>query len=107
RTLGARACFELAPGDLSVAGCAALADNHLTARGYGVTQPGRAATDVGSAWLGARVQLALGEHAAVQFDAGPSYILGDANFVLQGGVGEVHRITHFDAAGSLKLAWRF
>ena len=82
RTFGARVCFELAPGELSFAGCGALADNHLTARGYGVSQPERAATDVGSVWLGPRAQLALAEHAAIQFDAGPSYILGHANFVL-------------------------
>jgi hypothetical protein len=111
RTFGARACLELAPGDLSFAGCGALADNHLSASGYGVMQPDRKATDVGSVWLGARAQLALGEHAALQLDAGPSYVLGDANFVLAGTtvgeVREVHRVTRFDAAGSLKFAWRF
>jgi hypothetical protein len=110
RTFGARACFELAPGDLSFAGCGALADNHLSATGYGVMQPDRKATDVGSVWLGARAQLALGEHAALQLEAGPSYILGHAKFVLAEMPGtdvEVHRVTLFDAAGSLKFAWRF
>jgi hypothetical protein len=106
RSFGARACYEVAPGALSFAGCGALSDNHIAARGYGVTQPGSAATDIGALWLGARFQLALGRHAALVLDVGPDYIFGGANFVLTR-IGAVYKVTRFDAAGSLKLAWRF
>ncbi len=105
-SLGARACFGLLPGRVSIAGCAAFSENRVRARGYGVSQPGSATTHIGAASLGVRVQLALGSHASLRLDAGPGLLLGDANFVLAG-IGAVYRVTRFDAGGSLKLAWHF
>ncbi len=106
RGAGARACYVLAPGTVSFAGCAGGSVNHLAARGYGVTEPGHAATDIGALSLSVRMAVAIGTHASLRLDAGPSYILGDAKFVLAS-IGEVYRATRFDGAGSLKLAWQF
>ena len=109
RSLGARACFELAPGTLSFAACGGASTNHLSARGYGVSNPGSSSTNLGAVALSVRVALALGSHASLRLDAGPSYILGQAKFVLadDADTREVYGATLFDAAGSLKLAWRF
>jgi len=106
RTFGARACAVLAPGDLNFAACLDGSLNQLSARGFGVSEPSTARTNVGGVGLAVRTELRLGEHAGLRLDAGPTYMLGDANFVLAG-VGAVYRITRFDAGGSLKFAWRF
>ncbi len=110
RSFGARACAALAPGDLSFAACAGASTNHLAARGYGIEFPAEQATDVGALSLGVRVELRLGSHAALRLDAGPSYVLGKASFVLTPASGtalKVYDVTSFDARGSLKLAWYF
>lgn len=112
RSFGARGCVVLAPGDVSFAACAGGSTNHITAKGYGVEFPGEKATDVGALSLGVRVEFHLGKHAAVRLDAGPSYVLGKASFVLTPGGANaaplsVYDVTSFDARGSLKLAWAF
>ncbi len=110
RSFGVRGCAVLAPGDLSFAACAGGSTNHITADGYGVEFPGEQATDVGALSLGVRVEVHLGEHAALRLDAGPSYVLGSASFVLTPANGtplKVYDVTSFDARGSLKLAWSF
>jgi hypothetical protein len=113
RSFGARSCAVLAPGDLSFAACFGASLNHVAATGYGVTSPGTRAVEVGALSLAVRVELHFSSHASLRLDAGPSYMLGDANFVLQNSTdpamvpATVYQITSFDAGGSLKLAWRF
>jgi hypothetical protein len=110
---GARACALLAPGDLSFAACLGGAAHHVAARGYGVEEPSSESTNVGALSLAVRVELSLSHHASLRLDAGPSYLLGKANFVLSNSANgvstsnPVYEATPLDAGGSLKLAWRF
>lgn len=113
RSFGARGCAVLAPGDLSFAACAGGSVNHVAAQGYGVIFPSTQETNVGALSLAVRMELRFSAHAALRLDAGPSYMLGHANFVLNTNPAasdsktRVYQITSFDAGGSLKLAWRF
>jgi hypothetical protein len=110
---GARACVLLAPGALSFAACLGGAAHHVAARGYGIQEPSTESTNVGALSLAVRVELNLSHHASLRLDAGPSYLLGSASFVLSNTAsGEttrtpVYEVTPLDAGGSLKLAWRF
>ncbi|HTA92354.1 MAG TPA: hypothetical protein VK745_22405, partial [Polyangiaceae bacterium] len=119
RSFGARGCAVLAPGDLSFAACVGGSVNHLAAQGYGVTFPSNNETNVGAVSLAVRVELRFSAHTSLRLDAGPSYMLGQARFVLNTNPSAdttctlgrectpVYQITSFDAGGSLKLAWRF
>jgi len=106
RSLGARGCYLLAPGELSFSGCAALTLKSLGSARLRRFATGRARQDVGSIALSSPFRARAGHTRGVAARRRPSYVLGDAKFVLQG-IGEVYRVTRFDGAGSLKLAWRF
>ena len=56
----------------------------MAARAYGVDNLSSASTNVGSVSLAVRVELHFSSRASLRLDAGPNYMLGDANFVLTG-----------------------
>jgi len=78
----------------------------VQAEGYGVTAPGSATALLGSAALGPRVDLPLGEGLRISLAVEATHTFSEANFRLDN-VGNVHRTPRWGGSARVHVAWLF
>jgi hypothetical protein len=103
---GLRVCARVVPRAPEIFGCAAGFLDRVQAEGYGVTVPGSATALLGTAALGPRVDLPLGEGLRISLAAEATHTFSEANFRLDN-VGNVHRTPRWGGSARLHVAWLF
>jgi len=107
-TAAPAACLRGRPGDgrLRLDGCAVLEATHLRARGFGMSDPGRAAATWGALEAEAGVAIRLAGRATLRGAVGVSRPLVRPRFAIEH-VGELHRPARFGAGGGLAVELGF
>jgi hypothetical protein len=105
-TGGLHVCARIVARAPEFFACAAGLLDSVRAEGYGVTTPGSATALLGTATIGPRVDLPLGDSLRLSLAADAAYTFGEANFRLDN-IGSVHRTPHWGASAHLHLIWLF
>jgi hypothetical protein len=104
--VGLRVCARLGPHPPEIFACAAGLLDRVQGEGYGVTAPGSATALIGSAGLGPRVDVPLGDSLRLGLAAEATYAFSEANFRLDN-VGSVHRTPRWGGSVRVHVAWLF
>jgi hypothetical protein len=100
----ARLCPALLHGTVELFGCGAVSFDRLSAQGFGVTDPGSAATNLVTVALGPSFDFLLTRSYRLTFALDASYTPGPASFVLNN-VGHVHSVARFGGSARLQFAF--
>lgn len=101
-----RVCARFVPRSPEVFACAASFLDRVQGEGYGVTAPGAATALLGTAALGPRIDVPLGEALRLSLAADATHTFSEANFRLDN-VGSVHRTPRWGGSARVHVAWLF
>jgi hypothetical protein len=104
RSLAGRACPRVMSGDVELFACAGASFDRLSAQGFGVTNPGSAATNLITLSLGPGLDFVVTRSVRLTFGIEAAYTPGRAHFVLEN-VGPVHTAASLGGSARLQLVW--
>jgi hypothetical protein len=103
---GVRACGKAISGQVELFGCGDAIADRLSGKGFGVTNPGSAATTLVAVGIGPRLDVHLGPILFLRADVEGNYAPGRASFVLEN-VGHVFTAMHLGVGGRLAVGGQF